>query len=444
MTRPEGLTLGPLQLRKWLPQERFATSASFAVKLPEMEGEMDFVWPQYEGGSIANLPATMAAILGTRLEGLPPLDPYLWKDLAPGTERVIAILMDAVGYLALRRLMDQDPEFLFARLARKGSFTHITSVFPSTTVAALASFWTARPPIEHGLTGYTLYFKEFGVVANAIALAPMRNEKGDSLEKWGLEPEKLVPVPSFPQLLSPFGIKVFVLIHREFVRSPFSRALHREVAEARGFLTTPEMWIILRHLLREKAGEKAIISVYWGLVDALAHLYGPDDETWEAELRSFAFSMERDFLERLEPQDRKGTLLILFSDHGQVPANPERAVLAMKHPELWELLALPPTGESRASYLYVRDGRKEQVRAYLEEKIGSFTVMDSAEAVEKGLFGRGTPAPGFSSRIGDLIAIARGEEHLVWGYEEPKLKGRHGGLSPEEMLVPLLMVRLDG
>ncbi len=405
---------------------------------------MELIWPRYEGGSLVNLPATMATILGAEIDGAPPLEPSLWKELSHGTERIIAILMDAVGYLALRNLMDQDKDFVLTRLAHRGIFNPITSVFPSTTVAALASLWTARPPIEHGLTGYTLYLKEFGVVANALALAPMRCEKGDSLEKWGLEPEKLIPVPSFPQLLKPWGIKVWVLIHREYAKSPFSRAIHREVAESRGFLSTSEMWVSLRRLLQEISGEKAIISVYWGLVDALGHLYGPEDETWEAELRSFAFSMEREFLERLEPADRKGTLLIIFSDHGQVPTKPEKAIQALKHPELWELLTLPPTGESRASYLYVKDGCKDKVRAYLEEKIGSFTVMDSQEAMEKGLFGKGNPAPGFSSRIGDLIAIARGEEHLVWGYEEPKLKGRHGGLSPQEMLIPLLLVRLDG
>ncbi len=405
---------------------------------------MEFVWPQYEGGSIVNLPSTMAAILGANLEAAPPLEPSLWKDLAQGTERIVAIMIDALGYLALQRLMDKDPDFPLTRLARRGTFNSITSVFPSATVTALASFWTARPPIEHGLTGYVLYFKEFGVVANTLTLEPTRGKGGESLEKWGLEPEKLIPAPSFPQLLKPFGVNVVVLIHQEYVMSPFSRALHREVAEAKGFITTSEMWIILRHLLREHEGEKVIISVYWGFLDALAHLYGPDDEPWETEIQNFALSMERDFLGRLEPQDRKGTLLIIFSDHGQVQANPARAILALKHPELWELLALPPTGESRASYLYVRDGKREQVRAYLEEKIGSFTVIDSHEAVERGLFGKGIPTPEFSSRIGDLIAIARGEEHLVWGYREPKLKGRHGGLSPQEMLAPLLMIRLDG
>jgi hypothetical protein len=85
------------------------------------------------------------------------------------------------------------------------------------------------------------------------------------------------------------------------------------------------------------------------------------------------------------------------------------------------------------------------VRAYFEGQLaGRFVVLDSDAALEAGLLGKGKTAPETPSRIGDLIALARGEANLHWGYKEPKLRGRHGGLTPEEMLVPLLMVRLDG
>jgi hypothetical protein len=45
-------------------------------------------------------------------------------------------------------------------------------------------------------------------------------------------------------------------------------------------------------------------------------------------------------------------------------------------------------------------------------------------------------------RLGDVIALARGDSYLWWANKDNPLIGRHGGLSPEEMLVPLLAVRL--
>jgi len=60
--------------------------------------------------------------------------------------------------------------------------------------------------------------------------------------------------------------------------------------------------------------------------------------------------------------------------------------------------------------------------------------------LEAGLFGppRGRTHPETLERLGDLIAIPRGRQALYWPYDPFELKGRHGGLSDEEMLVPLI------
>ena len=50
--------------------------------------------------------------------------------------------------------------------------------------------------------------------------------------------------------------------------------------------------------------------------------------------------------------------------------------------------------------------------------------------------------PNLTSRVGDLIAVARQDAYLWWHTKEDFLLGRHGGLNPQEMLVPFLGVRL--
>ena len=58
-------------------------------------------------------------------------------------------------------------------------------------------------------------------------------------------------------------------------------------------------------------------------------------------------------------------MLIVTSDHGQIETPPARAEHLSGHPALQEMLLMPPAAEPRASWLYVRPGHAESVRAYV-------------------------------------------------------------------------------
>jgi hypothetical protein len=105
---------------------------------------------------------------------------------------------------------------------------------------------------------------------------------------------------------------------------------------------------------------------------------------------------------------------------------------------------MPFTGEPRAAYLYCRQGRVEEVREYLDHNFRDrLVVLDSSKALRAGLFGSGKFASETDYRVGDLFVIPR-NKYILWDKtEEPKLKGRHGGMTEQEMLVPLLAARLD-
>jgi hypothetical protein len=42
-----------------------------------------------------------------------------------------------------------------------------------------------------------------------------------------------------------------------------------------------------------------------------------------------------------------------------------------------------------------------------------------------------------------MMVVTRDNAYLWWSRQDNFLLGRHGGLSPEEMLVPFLAVRLN-
>ena len=76
-------------------------------------------------------------------------------------------------------------------------------------------------------------------------------------------------------------------------------------------------------------------------------------------------------------------------------------------------------------------------------KAVGYLVRRTADMARAGLYGSGTPAPESLARLGHLGVVARGLRYLDRQGRRFKLRGRHGGLSPEEMLVPWLAARLD-
>jgi hypothetical protein len=150
------------------------------------------------------------------------------------------------------------------------------------------------------------------------------------------------------------------------------------------------------------------------------------------------------FLDRLTLEQREGTLLLITADHGGVQTPPRNAVRYDKHPGLRETLSLPPVGESRVPFFYTRPHTLGQAQSYIQEHLSEqFCLLTRQHVLESGLLGPGSVAAETPHRLGDLVGVAHGGHYLAREKAQTKMLGRHGGLTPAEMLVPLLGVRLD-
>src|SRR2546421_2684577 len=130
--------------------------------------------PDYSGGSLVNLMASIVEACGGRPLHLP------LKGLAIGAARnVVLLIIDGLGDNYLKR---RGGELLAKRRAS------ITSVFPSTTASAITTSYTAATPLEHGLTGWFTYFGEAGCVGAPLPFT----SRGDglSLEKRSFHPSQ--------------------------------------------------------------------------------------------------------------------------------------------------------------------------------------------------------------------------------------------------------------
>jgi hypothetical protein len=403
----------------------------------------ELVSPQYEGYSILNIPASICRLLGAPPIGAEPLAAEILAPFSGGLRQVVLVLMDALALHRLQRWVQAGAAPIWGQLAQKGVLAPLTSITPSTTSAALTSLWTGRSAAQHGIVGYEMWLKEYGVVANAILHAPM-SFKGDvgSLSKAGFTPDGFMPLPTLAPHLARHGISTRALQHASIAKSGLSQMFFKRV-DVHKFHTAADLWINMRLLLEANPLERSYTWVYWSQVDHFSHLYGPDDERPAAEFSTFSSAFERYFLGEISPRARQDTLLILTADHGAIatPHNPHYEL--RNHPDLTARLHILPSGENRLAYFFIRPGQREAVEEYLERAWpGQFAVVDPVQAVEAGLFGPGAPHPMLYDRLGDAVVVARKDAYLWWADEDNHLLGRHGGLHSQEMLVPFLAVRL--
>jgi hypothetical protein len=223
--------------------------------------------------------------------------------------------------------------------------------------------------------------------------------------------------------------------------------LDRGVGTRIGIVSSADLFVQLREVLEQTSGQPAYVQAYWPAVDNICHVYGPAHPSAGAELRTVIYQLQNELLDRLSPAARKDTALFITGDHGQVEAPPEQAINLDDHPQFKEMLLMRPAGEPRTPYLYLRPGYLTAAQAYVEEHWSDAMVaMRSSEALDAGLLGPGPHAVEAAARLGDLVLTMRGGHTLLTGREAAKahpMRGRHGGLTADEMEVPWIGLRLE-
>ena len=412
-------------------------------RLPELDLGPNSLYPSYLGQSILNIPSSITRVFDIPTLDSLPLRREILDQLTGPYRRVIFLLVDALALGRVRTWL-QEPEFAaLNEMVSRGVMAPLTSIVPSTTCAALTTLWTGASAAEHGILGYELWLKEYGLVANMITHSPFSFErKVGFLQYAGFVPEKFLSMPTLGSHLRANGVNSYALQHHSILGSGLSSMYFMDVNRV-GFHSPVDLWITLRKLIEANPNEKAFYSIYWPDVDTMGHKYGPNDERVRAVFASFVRNLADLFLDGLDSRFRRETLFVLAADHGMVHTENDPHYDLRNHPNLARRLHMQPTGENRLAYLFVKPGQSEAVREYIEKTWpNQFLVLDSSYVRNSGLFGPGTSHPRMAERIGDLVVLAKGDAYWWWGEKDNPLVGRHGGLSPEDMLVPFLAAPL--
>jgi hypothetical protein len=390
--------------------------------------ENQFIKPRYDVGGFASLPQRILDLLS-----------------ANRYDAVVLFLVDSFGWRYFEKF--QDAAF-FRQITPAGTVSKLTSQFPSTTAAHITTIHTGMPVGEHGI--FEWYYYEplldsvIAPLLNSFSGTPLR----DTLKPAGIKPSRLYPTGDLYRALKKHGATATIFQHREYTPSTFSDVVFKG-AKMVGYRTLPEALTNLAGRLSETR-PLSYYFLYFDRIDAIGHEYGPASEQVAAEILVFLMTMERIFLKALTG-NRNKILFLLTADHGQVEIDPETTIYLNRDPAfacIEKFLktnragkVLVPAGSARDFFLYIQEGWLEQALAFLSARLeGRAEVRKVAELVDEGYFGP-VISPQFRERAGDLVILPYTGES-VWWFEkdkfEQRFRGHHGGLTKQEMEVPLI------
>ncbi|HAD81838.1 MAG: hypothetical protein A2509_06720 [Candidatus Edwardsbacteria bacterium RIFOXYD12_FULL_50_11] len=381
--------------------------------------------PDYSGGSIVNLMASIAGRFGHRtgyaqLRQLPAsvLKPY---------KKIILLVLDGMGYHFLQKQGEDSwlKENLHARM---------TSVFPSTTASGITSFATGLPPDRHAITGWFVYLKELGVVSKVLFCQPRYG--GGKFPEAGVDIKNLIGGdPIFDRLKA----QSFMVTPGFIADGPFSKATRGRAVPV-PYQDLSGLFAGMRSTLKRSRGQ-AFISAYWPEIDHLCHLHGTDSPKVKAHFRR----LDKKIASFWHSVKREDVLLLITADHG-LTDTPQQKVIELKdHPDLNQCLSLPLCGEPRVAYCYIHPDREKQFKQYVSSRLGKAGKLYSrGQVIQKGFYGPGPADPRLAERIGDFVLIMEDGwclKDFLLGEEKVYLKAHHGGTTFQEMLVPLVKAR---
>ncbi len=332
-------------------------------------------------------------------------------------KNVVLIILDGMGEHILNNFSN-DGYF------KKNEIDCVTSVYPSTTTAAITTYYSGRPPYETGWIAWSQYFKEYGRCLDV--LGHKESYTGEILKPWKNSIyDNIINYKSVFDSIEETGIKAYEIMPRYAER----KSKRSYIAE-----TQEELCDAIKDLC-ELDGKKFIMS-YSDNPDGLLHKYGASSK----EAKDYILEVQ-DRIEKLS-KELQDTLLIISADHGHKDIG--KVYEMTDYPLIRDCLIMPEFFESRFVGFWVKENKKEEFVKLFTSTFKGFVLLTVEEFLELGLLGDGVKHKKIDDFLGNYVAISVDDAiiRLQNDYFEGKKvkKSTHCGLNKEEMEVPVIIV----
>jgi Type I phosphodiesterase / nucleotide pyrophosphatase len=406
-----------------------------------------FVKPLYDSYCFANLPQAIEYMLTG--EGHSALPQDVFTNLPSRYNKVILFFVDAFGWRFFERYAEKY-EFLKTVL-KHGVVSKMTSQFPSTTAAHVTCIHTGLNVGQSGVYEWNYYEPLVDEVIAPLLFSYAGDKERDTLKHAGIAAEAYFPRQTVYQRLHTMGIASYALQSEAYTQSTFSTIVYKG-AQLIPYRRWSEALMNLEELVFSDRAQVAYYFLYFDKIDATGHTYGPNSDQFERMMDTFMLMME-EFYQKLAGK-LEHTLLVMTADHGQLEVDPQKTFYLNRQAAGIEQYLqtnrhgrpIVPAGSARDMFLHIKEERVDEAIAFLQKHLeNKAEVYRTQQLVGQHFFGPAQPSNEFMSRVGNVVILPYQDE-TVWWYEggrfEMHFRGHHGGLMPQEMEIPLLLLPL--
>lgn len=351
----------------------------------------------------------------------------------PAAKSSILLLVDGLGLEQLQQFSAHAPFLRRALNQQSAAQSEMSTIYPSTTAAALSSLGTGLAPGEHGLVGFDVYDPARDIVVNQLGGWDERTD-----------PATWQPAPTIFELLNTQRAAGQHGIHPVTVSLPAfeDSALTRASLLGPRFVGQEDLGQRFRAAARQAQQPGALVYLYANELDKAGHRFGPGSPQWLEVLEEIDAQLGR--MTRKLPD---GTLVAVTGDHGMIEVKREDRFDYSLDEELLEHVA-HTAGEPRMVQLHFDPAADDQARQHTmrawQRRFGDRAwIVTQQQAIEAGWFGPVDPQ--IRRRIGDLlitgfepIALYDGRRAAPHSFD---MVGHHGAPTSAEVRVPWILAK---
>ena len=340
--------------------------------------------------------------------------------LIPNRKHTIFILIDGMGS-NLVNLLDNDS------IIKNNKVKDLMTVSPSSTGCVLTSLATATYPSEHGIIGWYNYNRKHNIDYYSLLYTDRKNDK--NLNEYNIKTEDIYKVNS---KLNQLNVKTTVLYYDHIYNSVYSNYVANNDIR-RSYQNLDDAFNQILEIT--ESNEKTFTYLYISVIDDLEHVYGVNDKKVIDKISEIETQLKR--------LNKNDVVTIITADHGQTNA-PKDIVMDFEKYDKY-FYAYPGIDFGMATYYVKKELEKEFVSEFNKDFKDKMHLFKTEEFINNEVFGPINSNSNILDNLGEYISLCNSDSVFINSTNTlkylGKTKGNHSGLTKDEMIIPLIVIK---